>query len=266
MANFNTHLAVAAVGSGLCATVAMAGHAAPQNYLLTLTLAGAIGGILPDIDLEKAVPSRMLFSALGVIAAFIALFNFKSQYSILELWVVWLAAYLIVRYGVHTVFFERTRHRGIFHSLLAGAFFMALTAVIFDRVFGEPPALAWLTGLFVLIGFIIHLVLDEIYSVDIEGAAIKKSFGTALKPFDFHSWRGSVLMGAALAACIIAAPPMRDFQDIVRPPVLLAFLKERLLPNGQWFSAQPARGAAAPSNGQASAGKSLKSSEQTVSR
>ena len=64
MANFNTHLAVAAVGSGLCATVALAGHAAPQNYLLTLTLAGTIGGILPDIDLDKAIPSRILFSAL----------------------------------------------------------------------------------------------------------------------------------------------------------------------------------------------------------
>jgi LexA-binding, inner membrane-associated putative hydrolase len=255
MANFNTHLAVAAVGSGLCATVAMAGHAAPHNYLLTLTLAGAIGGILPDIDLEKAVPSRMLFSALGVIAAFIALFNFKAQYSIAELWIVWLAAYLLVRYGVHTVFFERTRHRGIFHSLLAGAFFMALTAVIFDRVFGEPPALAWLTGLFVLIGFIIHLVLDEIYSVDIEGAAIKKSFGTALKPFDFHSWRSSALMGAALAVLLAAAPPMHAFQDIVRPPVLFAFLKARLLPNGAWFSAQPARDAAALSSGQAIAGK-----------
>ena len=73
MANFNTHLAVASVGSGLCATVALAGHAAPNNYLLTLTLAGTIGGILPDIDLEKAIPARMLFSVLGVVTAFIAL-------------------------------------------------------------------------------------------------------------------------------------------------------------------------------------------------
>jgi hypothetical protein len=255
MANFNTHLAVAAVGSGLCATVAMAGHAAPQHYLLTLTLAGAIGGILPDIDLEKAIPSRMLFSALGVIAAFIALFNFKTQYSILELWIVWLGAYLLVRYGVHTAFFKRTRHRGIFHSLLAGAFFMVLTAVIFDRVFGEPPALAWLTGLFVLIGFIIHLVLDEIYSVDIEGAAIKKSFGTALKPLDFRSWRGSAVMGAALAASLALAPPLRDFHDIVRPPVLFTFLKERLLPKDAWFGVQPARGATALRSGQALAKK-----------
>ncbi len=255
MANFNTHLAVAAVGSGLCATVALAGHAAPHNYLLTLTLAGAIGGILPDIDLEKAVPSRMLFNGLGVIAAFIALLSFKAQYSIAELWIVWLTAYLTVRYGVHSVFFQRTRHRGIFHSLLAGAFFMGLTAIIFDRVFGEPPALAWLTGLFVLIGFIIHLALDEIYSVDIEGVSLKKSFGTALKLFDHHSWRASALMGAALAGAVMLAPPSHDFIEIVRPPVVFSFLKDRLLPKGQWFGARPADTTAALETGQGAGAK-----------
>jgi hypothetical protein len=250
MANFNTHLAVAAVGSGLCATVALAANAAPHNYLLTLTLAGAIGGILPDIDLEKAIPSRMLFSALGVVIAFIALFSLKAQYSIAELWIVWLGVYLAVRYGVFTIFHRRTRHRGIFHSLLAGAFFMALTAIAFDRVFGEPPALAWLTGLFVLIGFIIHLVLDEIYSVDIEGAAIKRSFGSAFKLIDYHSLGASALMATALVMVVALAPPSRDFEEIVRTPTLFAFLKERLLPKGKWFDSHSADTAAALDPGQ----------------
>jgi hypothetical protein len=251
MANFNTHLAVAAVGSGLCATVALAGHAAPQNYLLTLTLAGTIGGILPDIDLDKAIPSRILFSAIGAISAFIALFSLSSQYSIAELWIVWLGVYLAVRYGGHKLFQERTRHRGVFHSVLAGLFFMALTAVIFDRVFREPPALAWLTGLFVLIGFLIHLVLDEIYSVDVEGAAIKKSFGTALKLFDYRSWRASGLMGIALVAVVLVTPPAGDFWETVKPPVLFSFLKDRLLPKGQWFGIKPAATAVALETGKA---------------
>jgi hypothetical protein len=248
MANFNTHLAVAAVGSGLCATVALAGHAAPQNYLLTLTLAGTIGGILPDIDLDKAIPSRILFSALGAISGFIALFSLHKQYSITELWIVWIAAYLFMRYGVYWVFQNRTHHRGIFHSLLTGIFFMTLTAVIFDRIFHEPASLAWLTGFFVLIGFLIHLVLDEIYSVDIEGAHIKKSFGTALKLFDYHSWRASALMAAAAIAVFLVTPPARDFWDTVKPPVLYSFLKERLLPKGHWFGMQPAATAALQSH------------------
>jgi hypothetical protein len=255
MANFNTHLAVAAVGSGLCATVALAGHAAPHSYLLTLTLAGAIGGIMPDIDLEKAIPSRMLFSALGVVAAFIALFALKTQYSIAELWIVWLGVYLAVRYGVFFAFHKRTRHRGIFHSLLAGGFFMALTAVIFDQVFHEPAKLAWLTGLFVLIGFIIHLALDEIYSVDIEGAALKRSFGSALKILDRHSLRASALMAVAFAGAMALAPASKDFADIVRPPTLFGFLKERLLPKGKWFDSGATETAAATDAAEASGAK-----------
>lgn len=236
MANFNTHLAVASVGSGLCATVALAGHAAPNNYLLTLTLAGTIGGILPDIDLERAVPARMLFSVLGIVAAFIALFTLQEEHSIAELWLVWLGAYFITRFGVYKAFEKRTHHRGIFHSILAGVFFMILTADIFSRVLGQPPAQAWLTGLFLFIGFLIHLTLDEMYSVDVEGRTIKKSFGTALKLFDTHSLRASALMAVALVAVLLASPPTRDFVEMVKPPVFFAFLKDRLLPKGNnWF-------------------------------
>jgi LexA-binding, inner membrane-associated putative hydrolase len=236
MANFNTHLAVASVGSGLCATVALAGHAAPNNYLLTLTLAGTIGGILPDIDLERAVPARMLFSVLGIVAAFIALFTLQEQHSIAELWLVWLGAYFITRFGVYKAFEKRTHHRGIFHSILAGVFFMILTADIFSRVLGQPAAQAWLTGLFLFIGFLIHLALDEIYSVDVEGRTIKKSFGTALKLFDTHSLRASALMAVAVVAVLLASPPTRDFVEMVKPPVFFAFLKDRLLPKGNnWF-------------------------------
>lgn len=236
MANFYTHLAVASVGSGLCATVALAGHAAPNNYLLTLTLAGTIGGILPDIDLEKAIPARMLFSVLGVVTAFVALFTLQEQHSIAELWIVWLGAYFVTRFGVYKAFEKRTRHRGIFHSILAGAFFMILTADIFDRVLGQPSAQAWLTGLFVFIGFIIHLALDEIYSVDVEGKVLKKSFGTALKLFDTHSWKASAAMAVALVAVALVSPPRQEFVEMVKPPVFFAFLKDRLLPKGNnWF-------------------------------
>jgi hypothetical protein len=238
MANFSTHLAVASVGGGLCATVALAGQAAPPSYMVTLTLACAIGGILPDIDLEKAMPSRMLFAALGIVIAFIAVFSLARKYSILELWAIWLGVFAFVRFGVFYVFHQRTRHRGIFHSLLSGAFFAALTAIVFDKVFGEPSALAWLTALFVAIGFVIHLALDEIYSVDIEGASIKKSFGTALKLFDHHSLRASAAMAVALVAVYFATPPAQEFVDIVKPPVFYAFLKNRLLPKGNWFDLQ----------------------------
>ncbi len=254
MANFNTHLAVASVGSGLCATVALAGHAAPNNYLLTLTMAGTIGGILPDIDLERAVPARMLFSVLGIVTAFIALFTLQEQHSIAELWIVWLGAYAVTRFGLYKAFEKRTHHRGIFHSILAGLFFMTLTADIFQRVLGQPSAQAWLTGLFLFIGFIIHLVLDEIYSVDVEGRVIKKSFGTALKLYDSRSWRATAVMAAALVAVAVVSPPRQEFVEMVKPTVFFAFLKDRLLPKANnWFDMKTPGKTAALDDGQGQA-------------
>jgi hypothetical protein len=104
--------------------------------------------------------------------------------------------------------------------------------------------------LFVFIGFIIHLVLDEMYSVDIKGATIKRSFGSAFKLIDYHSLRASALMATALVAAVALAPGSRDFEDLVRTPTLFAFLKERLLPKGKWFDSHSADTTAAIGNGE----------------
>jgi hypothetical protein len=245
MANFNTHLAVGAVASGLAATAAMASGVVSQEHLLTLTLAGTVGSILPDVDLEKAIPSRMLFGALGVAFAFVTLFNLRKQYSIAELWLIWLAVFGAIRYGVFYVFHQRTRHRGIYHSLLAGALFASLTAILFQHAFGETPLISWFAGLFLLFGYIVHLTLDEIYSVDIEGAHLKRSFGTALKLFDYHSLRHSLAMGLLLAAVLMAAPPLDGVAQRARSQIWTDFSK-KLWPKGQWFEARMAQANALP--------------------
>ncbi len=235
MANFGTHLAVGSVASGLAATVAMASNIVPQDHLLTLTLAGIVGSILPDIDLEKATPSRMLFGGLGVIFAFVALFNFERQYSIVELWLAWMAVYIGIRHGLYYVFHRRTKHRGIFHSLLAGTVFAGLTAILFEQVLNEKPLMAWFAGLFVFFGYVVHLALDEVSSVDFEGKRIKTSLGSALKLFDYNSIRSSVAMTAVLGVVLVSAPPLDDFVDLVRSREVWTELRLRMWPQGEWF-------------------------------
>jgi hypothetical protein len=246
MADFPTHLGWGAVGAGLAASATYAADIVPSSELLTLTMAGVVGSILPDIDLEKTVPSRALFTGLGLVLAFIALFNFTTSYSIVELWLIWLAVFCVIRYGVFYVFHKRTSHRGIFHSLLAGVFFMAATAVVLAHGFGRGPLVAWMAGLFVLFGYLIHLTLDEIYAVDITGANIKRSFGTALKPFDFKSLRTTGVMFAALFVMLAAAPPPQQFLDIMRPKQVSQFFRERMFPQGRWFQMRPAEMAMRP--------------------
>jgi hypothetical protein len=249
MADFATHMGWGAVGAGLAASATYAADIVPSADLLTLTTAGVIGSVLPDIDLEKAVPSRSLFTGLGLALAFVVLFNFRATYSITELWLIWLAVFIVIRFGAYHIFHRTAIHRGIFHSLLAGLFFMALTAVIIAYSLGREPVVAWMAGLFVFFGYIIHLVLDEIYSVDITGARLKRSFGTALKLFDRNSKSASLLMGGALVATLLITPPSEEFRRIMRPAQVTQFFRERMLPQKGWFQSRSADMAQMPSSG-----------------
>jgi hypothetical protein len=235
MADFATHLGWGAVGAGLAASATYAADIVPSSELLTLTMAGVVGSVLPDIDLEKTVPSRSLFTGLGLVIAFIVLFNFKASYSILELWIIWLGVFCAIRYGLYNIFHQRTNHRGIFHSILAGLFFMAFTAVLLTHGIGREPLVAWMAGFFVFFGYLIHLTLDEIYSVDITGAHIKRSFGTAMKLFDSRSVRASSAMAGALFISLAMAPSAADFLHVMRPREVSQFFQERMLPQGRWF-------------------------------
>jgi hypothetical protein len=235
MADFATHLGWGAVGAGLAASATYAADIVPSSELLTLTMAGVVGSVLPDIDLEKTVPSRSLFTGLGLVLAFIMLFNFRASYSISELWLIWLGVFCAVRYGAYNIFHQRTNHRGIFHSILAGLFFMAFTAVLLSHGIGREPLVAWLAGFFVFFGYLIHLTLDEIYSVDITGAKLKRSFGTAMKLFDRRSIRASSAMLGALFIALAMAPSAADFMRIMRPGQVTQFFRERMFPQGRWF-------------------------------
>lgn len=253
MADFATHLGWGAIGAGLAASATYAADIVPAGELLTLTTAGVVGSLLPDIDLEKAVPSRMLFTGLGLLLAFIVLFTFKAAYSITELWLIWFAVFAIVRYGAYNVFHRTAIHRGIFHSLLAALFFMAFTTVIIAYSLGRDPVVAWMAGLFVLFGYIIHLVLDEVYSVDITGARIKRSFGSALKLFEYRSASASLLMAGALIATLMITPPSADFRHIMQPSQVSQFFRERMFPQNGWFQSRLADASAIPQGDQAAA-------------
>jgi hypothetical protein len=53
---------------------------------------------------------------------------------------------------------------------------------------------SWLLGFFMTLGYLIHLVLDELFSVDFTGVRVRRSFGTALKPLDVNQLPASCLV------------------------------------------------------------------------
>ncbi len=122
MANFQTHITAGVLTSGVISTAAMAAAVVTPNEAMFLTIAGTVGSILPDIDLESSKQSRTVFGAFGIFFAFIALFHYSQFLSIAELSLLWLAIYIFIRHFIWRLFNEFTVHRGLFHSFLANAF------------------------------------------------------------------------------------------------------------------------------------------------
>jgi hypothetical protein len=123
MANFAVHVGGAAISGAVFASLCGAAGLARPEQLPLLTLLATAGGILPDIDLNHARPTQIMFTALGLILAFLLVFHKAYVYSLVELWLLAAFAYASVRYLAWDLFNRFTAHRGIFHSLVAALFF-----------------------------------------------------------------------------------------------------------------------------------------------
>jgi len=235
MANFTTHIAAGTVVSGALATLTLAADVISPANLVAVTMAGVLGSVLPDIDLKDSRPSRAMFAGLGIFFSFAVLFTCADKYSIAELWILWLGTLVAVRYGLHAIFHRLSVHRGIWHSLLAAVFSAAATAVVFKYMLGRHEGVAWLAAGFMFIGFIVHLILDEMYSVDVMDTRIKASFGTALKFIDAKHPRHTAAMAIATGLAIFFAPPSKSFFEGLASRNLWSGLQQRLLPEDRWF-------------------------------
>ena len=235
MANFPTHIAVGTVVSGALATVTVAADMVAPENVVAVTLAGVLGSVLPDIDLEESRPARAMFSGLAIFFSFAVLFGLDRKYSILEMLILWLGTLFLVRFGVKEIFFRFSYHRGVWHSLLALVFCSLVTAVIFSRLLGRDDGVAWLGAVFMGVGYLTHLILDEIYSVDVMDTRVKSSFGTAVKLFDYRHLGHSAAMAAAVVLVFLATPPSRGFVDSITSRTLWTALGQRLLPQDKWF-------------------------------
>ena len=236
MASFNVHLTVGLVASGLGATAALVSGVASQQAVLPLFLLGTLGSLLPDVDADNSMPVRIGFSVLSIVAAFLVMLRSTALFtSLLELVVVWVATYAFFRFLVFTLFTRMTVHRGVFHTVPAILLSGFLTAALAYRLFGIGAGDAWLAGGFVAFGYLIHLSLDELYSVNLFGAYTKRSFGTALKLASRTSVVATVYLYAATLLALWLAPSPVDSLDELARRGGWAVLTENALPQGRWF-------------------------------
>jgi len=216
MANFNTHLFVASaagVGVGL---LAVNTHLIAAGDILWFVFLATVGGMLPDIDSDNSRPVKLLFNVLALMCSAGVLQMLKDSYPPYQLLLFAVGAYLFVRYAVFALFNSFTVHRGVFHSLLAAVFFAFLMTCISYYFLHTGVLLAWLNGVFIAVGFIVHLLLDEIYSVDLSNTRMKKSFGTALKLFSYNDIPASVLMSLCTLAVYHMTPSPKPLGEVLR--------------------------------------------------
>ena len=127
--------------------------------------------------MRSQLDRKFFFSNL---IAFLITFKYIGSIPILNILLIWICSYI----GMSIIFYifkKTTKHRGMIHSIPAGLLFWFLTSLIAYKYFSLNLTKSYFLGMFVFIGYITHLILDEIYSVDITGKKIKKSFGSALK-------------------------------------------------------------------------------------
>lgn len=144
-------------------------------------LLAAVGGLLPDLDSDSGVPMRELSHLAAALVPFallrrVAGIGLSPEQALLLL----AGTYLTVRYVLMNVFRKVTVHRGMFHSIPAMLIAGLLTFLALDHPSLESR-LFFSVG--VMLGFLSHLVLDELCSVDINGVvpSLKSSAGTAVK-------------------------------------------------------------------------------------
>lgn len=207
MANFNTHVTGAAAFSGLLSTMFLKADLVVLPDAFVLAFSGVVGGILPDIDLKYSYPSKIVFTTLAVIISLTWVFSSNAPLSVVELWVFGLLLFLFIRYPLWAAFDKFTVHRGSLHSIAAACMFGIGSVVLAHRCFGQAADVSWLTGVFVFLGCVFHLALDELYSVDFMGQRIKRSFGSAMKIVDMDRIVPSSLVILVAFLAWVLAPP-----------------------------------------------------------
>lgn len=235
MANFKTHMVVGATVSGVSSTLLLStGYISDSDAMLLFTL-GTVGSLLPDIDSKTSIPFRITFTLLSVFLSFILIFS-KYDYSIIERLILWLISFFFIKLILMRLFTELTSHRGIFHSIPMGILLGIVGVLALKTIFWLDVTVTVWGGFFITLGFMTHLILDEIYSVDLTNKRIKKSFGTA-----FTLYKKDNIFGTAIIYFLIIAlfQNISNFDIVINTIFSSNFyieLWDNFLPKGNWFN------------------------------
>lgn len=148
----------------------------------------SVSGMLPDLDSGPGIPLR---ESLSFAAAFVPMLLFDRARQLgwthETMVLAGAALYILIRFGFGWFLRHHSIHRGIYHSIPMCLIFAGLAFLLCNT--GDLPVRYYKAGSVVL-GFMSHLILDEIWSVERVGFGVhlKSSFGTAVKLWSKCWW------------------------------------------------------------------------------
>ena len=239
MANFNTHFTVAATASAVVSGTFLSMEVVTPEEAVVAFFIGTLGGLLPDVDSDHSTSIKVGFNVLSLLLTIMMIFIKSSTYSIVEMFIMAALVFSAIRYGLLELFRKISKHRGMFHSVPVALIWGVVVSILMHFFFGLNSLVSWVYGFMVTFGYLVHLTLDETYSVDLGNRRIKKSFGTALKFYRLKTNADKIqtaIIYASLFALLSIAPNTDLIINALFSQEAWLNFKDILLPyDGKWF-------------------------------
>jgi hypothetical protein len=238
MANFNTHFVVGAGASSFVSGTLLAMGSITSTEALMAFAFGTVGSLLPDIDSSRSKAIELAFTLFAMLSTVLMIFVQVNRYSLIEMFIMAIFLFALLRFGVIELFRRVSIHRGMFHSIPAAIIWGLGTVILVKHIFYIDNFIAWIYGFMVTFGYLVHLILDEIYSVDLKNRKIKRSFGTAMKLYKIDT-NFAIIQTVAMYILILyllkESPDSSEVWDILLNQEAWEKFKDILFPSGRWF-------------------------------
>jgi len=189
---------------------------------------------LPDIDSDSSLTVRLLFTFIATLISFLVMFKQRADNTVMELFIIWAASFIFIKFFIFSLFTKLTVHRGMIHSIPAAVAFGCLAAIILNRVFHFNDFVSWMAGGFVFGGSILHLILDELYGLNLLSLKAKKSSGSAFKFGSIKNIKETIAIYMLIAVLFVAMPSHTRFLSVIFAPQTYEHIE--FVPSGKWFS------------------------------
>lgn len=223
MASFQTHIGLSTALGVAYGGVAGVLFDVPVPACMLAGGLCSVSGMIPDVDSNAGVPLRESMALAAAVVPMMMIDRFRRMEMSPESTVLAGAMiYLLIRFGLAAWLRRHTVHRGMFHSLPAAVIFGQLAFLLAP---GEDVQLRAYQAGGVLIGYLSHLLLDELYSIRWYRGRLrlKRTFGTAMKLFS-RAWRPTILVYLQLVILtyVVLKEPgwMRQhYKEKIRPTI-----------------------------------------------